>query len=300
MAKKLPCPEDINPTYSSGKRCAVGGCDRAAYAKGFCQAHWRRVKKTGSPGTAKINDRRAQYSQPRVSKAKVVRLPSRGARVCKLVGCKRPAYSRGWCQSHYRRWRDNGKPGDAEIGPPSSKRLSSLTVTCTVPGCNRPTQSKNLCSAHYRRWWAYGDVLANKPLRERQPKACTVCGRAALAKGLCGAHYAKWKRWGDPRKSFEPKGHIDSRGYRMVLHPQLNIQVLEHRLVMEQHLGRPLLEHETVHHINGNRADNRLENLELWSGSQPAGQRVIDKVRWARKILALYKKDVARGKIRGS
>lgn len=63
---------------------------------------------------------------------------------------------------------------------------------------------------------------------------------------------------------------------------------LQHRVVMEEHLGRPLWPDETVHHKNGNRSDNRLENLELWSSWQPSGQRVEDKITYAREILARY------------
>lgn len=50
----------------------------------------------------------------------------------------------------------------------------------------------------------------------------------------------------------------------------------QHRILMEQKINRPLEKHETVHHKNGIRHDNSLDNLELWVGGIRYGQRAED------------------------
>lgn len=95
----------------------------------------------------------------------------------------------------------------------------------------------------------------------------------------------------------EGRKHVNSQGYVIVGVPAdypgakrngMYGQILEHRKVMQDFLGRALLPDENVHHLNGVRDDNRPENLELWTRSQPSGQRVEDKLQWARDFIQLY------------
>lgn len=219
---------------------------------------------------------------------------------CRTDRCDRPVYAQEMCEAHYRRRLRTGRV-DAE------RPIGALTPpkTCMVESCTNVSTERGLCHGHYLRLIRCGDVLADRPLSRQVNSACTVegCKNNATARGLCPAHRLRKSKTGDvqagvPIKQVAGTGYTTRHGYRVVPIPREdrwlvhhNRTEFEHRYVMAKMLGRPLTRDESVHHRNGDRADNRPENLELWSRYQPRGQRVSDKLEYAIELLQRYLPD---------
>lgn len=213
--------------------------------------------------------------------------------VCRVDDCVKPVTSRGMCSMHSTRVRRG-----LDLEPPELRDFRK--GVCSWKTCEEPVRSRGLCGVHYRRDREGLDM--DTPIRAWfGPRECEVegCNRIREAKGKCQVHYGRentGKPLHDPiQERVSPRvpgdKYLTDEGYvtLVIVDPDGGLKhVREHRHVVELSIGRPLTRDETVHHINGVRDDNRLENLELWSSSHPPGQRVVDKVAWAKEILRKY------------
>lgn len=147
---------------------------------------------------------------------------------------------------------------------------------------NRLTAIKPENKNKYEKWWYKCDCGKTKLIIASQVRngSTKSCGCYNIEKSS-GSNNKRWKNG----KLNHPSGYVLVLKDNHKEYKPSKRYIFEHRKVMELFLGRKLLKHENIHHKNGIKDDNRIENLELWSSSQPRGQRVPDKIKWAVNFL---------------
>lgn len=182
----------------------------------------------------------------------------------------------------------------------------AIPKLCAFPQCIKYVYNlkSGLCGGHYKQK-CLGKNLT--PLLGRSGKkyykACefNLCERPAVVHRMCDAHYRQFQK-GVPLSELKKKnpsgmGSVNPDGYRVIschghFAARKDGRLFEHVYVMAEFLGRRLSPNENVHHKNGDKLDNRIENLELWIISQPPGQRVTDLFEWAEYIISTYSDEV--------
>lgn len=110
-------------------------------------------------------------------------------------------------------------------------------------------------------------ACAGMAIRTGETRPCPICGklfyttRNEFCSPECGT---KGKMQRNTHKTYMENGYICHyvNGYNK------KGNVKQHRLVMENHLGRRLSENEVVHHKNGDKTDNSIDNLEVMTRSE--------------------------------
>lgn len=175
----------------------------------------------------------------------------------------------------------------------TSKSMEISCATCSEKIIVKPSEIKqrNYCSKECadighrgHTPWNKGTVGVCKSWNKgtkglcKAPKHAFVKGQKPWNYGIKGTHFSpntefkKGQNVGEKNHNWTG-GKCDELGYLSVRNPEhqsarSNGRVFEHRIVMEKHIDRPLSRNEIIHHINGDKKDNRIENLMIVSRSE--------------------------------
>lgn len=156
------------------KGCLVPDCLRSHSSHGYCEFHWRRIKKGNSPVAPILKKPREKH-------------------LCTVPDCGSYTFSK-YCHKHAWRLHRYGSPS-------LPARKTQADAPCQIPGCNRSAKTLHLCHTHYeyrRRHLKREVIYRQTVIKEAEDgrRLCKVpyCVKPIHGNNLCDRHYRRRKK----------------------------------------------------------------------------------------------------------